>query len=104
MGTNTDQIGEGPPTRQLDFYQAMRDFKLMFPTMDEEVIEAVLRANNGAVDDTIDQLLTMNVDSEDRDKETGIPKKKLVPRAESPIYMNQDLPKLPHVRYYACFH
>ena len=34
----------------------------MFPNMDEEVIEAVLRANNGAVDETIDQLLTMNTD------------------------------------------
>ncbi len=36
----------------------------MFPSMDEEVIEAVLRANKGAVDATIDQLLTMNVDGE----------------------------------------
>ena len=47
---------------QLDFYQAMSDFRHMFPNMDEEIIEAVLRANSGAVDATIDQLLTMNVD------------------------------------------
>ena len=40
----------------------MSDFRHMFPNMDEEVIEAVLRANNGAVDETIDQLLTMNID------------------------------------------
>ena len=40
----------------------MSDFRHMFPTMEEEVIEAVLRANNGAVDETIDQLLTMNED------------------------------------------
>ncbi|KAL3856534.1 hypothetical protein ACJMK2_011280 [Sinanodonta woodiana] len=53
------------PTRQLDFTQAMTDFKHMFPTMDNEVIEAVLRANDGAVDDTIDQLLTMTIDSEE---------------------------------------
>ncbi|XP_071111074.1 CUE domain-containing protein 1-like [Haliotis cracherodii] len=52
------------PTKQLEFHQAMTDFKRMFPTMDEEVIEAVLRANNGIVDATIDQLLTMNVDNE----------------------------------------
>ena len=44
----------------------MSDFRHMFPNMDEEVIEAVLRANNGAVDETIDQLLTMNVDSNDQ--------------------------------------
>ena len=30
-------------THQLDFYQAMADFRHMFPNMDEEVIEAVLR-------------------------------------------------------------
>lgn len=35
----------------------------MFPDLEEDVIEAVLRANNGAVDATIDQLLTMNVDA-----------------------------------------
>ena len=47
--------------QQLDFHQAMSDFATMFPAMDSEVIEAVLRANDGAVDPTIDQLLTMNV-------------------------------------------
>ena len=35
----------------------------MFPTMEEDVIEAVLRANDGAVDATIDQLLTMSIDA-----------------------------------------
>lgn len=54
-----------PPAHQLDFYQAMADFKVMFPDMDEEIIEAVLRANNGGVDATIDQLLTMSVDTSD---------------------------------------
>jgi|SRR6218665_1252177 len=54
--------GGAQSSHQLDFYQAMADFKLMFPNMDEEVIEAVLRANEGAVDGTIDQLLTMNTD------------------------------------------
>ena len=42
----------------------MTDFKVMFPDMDAEVIEAVLRANNGAVDTTIDHLLTMTADNE----------------------------------------
>jgi hypothetical protein len=49
---------------QLDFAQAMTDFKIMFPSMDSDVIEAVLRSNNGAVDTTIDQLLTMTADNE----------------------------------------
>ncbi|XP_041347084.1 CUE domain-containing protein 1-like [Gigantopelta aegis] len=53
------------PTKHLEFNQAMSDFKFMFPNMEEDVIEAVLRANNGIVDATIDQLLTMNVDSEE---------------------------------------
>ncbi|XP_022102230.1 CUE domain-containing protein 1-like isoform X2 [Acanthaster planci] len=51
-----------PPTRQLEFNQAMADFKVMFPSMDRAVIETVLRANNGAVDATIDQLLTLTAD------------------------------------------
>ncbi|XP_013384324.1 uncharacterized protein LOC106154498 isoform X2 [Lingula anatina] len=63
--TMTTMTSQPPDTRQLDFNQAMQDFKHMFPTMEEEVIEAVLRANNGAVDETIDQLLTMNIDNED---------------------------------------
>ena len=66
-GGETMTEGATPPplgnTHQLDFYQAMGDFRVMFPNMDEEIIEAVLRANNGAVDATIDQLLTMNVDT-----------------------------------------
>ncbi|XP_014222927.1 CUE domain-containing protein 1 [Trichogramma pretiosum] len=48
----------------LEFYQAMSDFKNMFPQMDDDVIEAVLRANQGAVDTTIDQLLSMSTDNE----------------------------------------
>ncbi|XP_076666060.1 CUE domain-containing protein 1 [Andrena cerasifolii] len=48
----------------LEFYQAMADFKNMFPQMDDDVIEAVLRSNQGAVDTTIDQLLTMSTDNE----------------------------------------
>jgi hypothetical protein len=49
---------------QLEFTQAMSDFKIMFPEMDDDVIEAVLRANSGAVDATIDQLLTMSTDNQ----------------------------------------
>lgn len=51
-------------TMQLEFSQAMSDFKIMFPDMDRDVIEAVLRANQGAVDQTIDQLLAMSTDNQ----------------------------------------
>lgn len=51
---------------QLEFSQAMLDFKTMFPDMDRDVIEAVLRANQGAVDATIDQLLQMSTDNQVR--------------------------------------
>lgn len=61
------------PTKQLDFDQAMADFKTMFPTMDCEIIEAVLRANDGAVDSTIDQLLTMSIDTEGKESPIEIP-------------------------------
>lgn len=49
---------------QLEFEQAMTDFKTMFPDMDVEVIEAILRSNKGAVDATIDQLLAMSTDNQ----------------------------------------
>lgn len=54
--------GETPT--QLEFTQAMTDFKIMFPDMEVDVIEAVLRSNNGAVDTTIDQLLAMSADND----------------------------------------
>ena len=54
----------GDVATQLEFTQAMADFKIMFPDMEVDVIEAVLRSNNGAVDTTIDQLLAMSADNE----------------------------------------
>ncbi|KAH7640308.1 cue domain-containing protein 1-like protein [Dermatophagoides farinae] len=53
---------------QLEFNQAMSDFKHMFPDMEEDVIEAILRANNGVVDATIDQLLQINNESQEKKK------------------------------------
>ena len=62
---STDGGGNiGLPVTQLDFEQAMRDFKTMFPMMEADVIGMVLRSNNGAVDVTIDQLLTMTGENE----------------------------------------
>ncbi|XP_077511790.1 CUE domain-containing protein 1 isoform X2 [Amblyomma americanum] len=49
---------------QLEFRQAMRDFRSMFPEMEPVVIEAVLRANGGGVDASIDQLLAMATDND----------------------------------------
>ena len=49
----------------------MSDFRHMFPETEEDVIEAVLRANNGMVDATIDQLLTMNIDTDGLDDNLG---------------------------------
>uniref|UniRef100_A0A8C1B7R8 CUE domain containing 1a n=1 Tax=Cyprinus carpio carpio TaxID=630221 RepID=A0A8C1B7R8_CYPCA len=68
-----------PPrqVRRLEFSQAMDDFMTMFPSMEHEVIECVLRANHGAVDSTIDQLLQMSLDSQatddSSDSEDSIP-------------------------------
>lgn len=65
------QLNNDRPNRQvkrLEFNQAMEDFTTMFPSMDYEVIECVLRSNNGAVDTTIDQLLQMSLDGEGSDE------------------------------------
>ena len=46
-------------SRPLNFKKAMSDFHTMFPELERDVIEAVLRANNGVVQTTIDQLLEL---------------------------------------------
>lgn len=48
--------------KNLDFYESMYHFKKMFPKFDIEVIEQILRSNDGSVDKTIDQLLLMASD------------------------------------------
>ncbi|XP_075051666.1 CUE domain-containing protein 1 isoform X1 [Mixophyes fleayi] len=60
--SSTQELNNSRPVRRLEFNQAMEDFKTMFPNMEYDIIECVLRANNGAVDATIDQLLQMNLD------------------------------------------
>ncbi|NXP11609.1 CUED1 protein, partial [Thinocorus orbignyianus] len=79
-GSSTQELNNSRPARQvrrLEFNQAMEDFKTMFPNMDYDIIECVLRANNGAVDATIDQLLQMNLDGsgcdDSSDSEDSIP-------------------------------
>ncbi|KAF3847265.1 hypothetical protein F7725_020293, partial [Dissostichus mawsoni] len=69
-GSGQGQLNNSRSNRQvrrLEFNQAMEDFKIMFPSMDYEVIECVLRSNNGAVDATIDQLLQMSIDGQGSD-------------------------------------
>ncbi|KAL6471210.1 hypothetical protein MHYP_G00198600 [Metynnis hypsauchen] len=69
-GSTTGELNNSRPNRQvrrLEFNQAMEDFKTMFPSMDYEVIECVLRSNNGAVDATIDQLLQMSIEGNGSD-------------------------------------
>lgn len=46
----------------LNFYESMYHFKKMFPKFESDVIEQILRANDGAVDKTVDQLLLMASD------------------------------------------
>uniref|UniRef100_A0A1I8HMX4 CUE domain-containing protein n=1 Tax=Macrostomum lignano TaxID=282301 RepID=A0A1I8HMX4_9PLAT len=46
--------------RQLDFYEAMSDFQTMFPSLDPQLIECVLRDNNGVVHTTVDSLLRLS--------------------------------------------
>lgn len=69
-GSRGGHLNNSRPNRQvrrLEFNQAMDDFKTMFPSMDYEVIECVLRSNNGAVDATIDQLLQMSLEGQGSD-------------------------------------
>lgn len=49
---------------KLNFYESMYNFKKMFPLLESDVIEVVLRSNDGDVEKTIDQLLTLVKDEE----------------------------------------
>lgn len=69
-GSAPGELNNSRPNRQvrrLEFNQAMEDFMTMFPSMEYEVIECVLRSNNGAVDATIDQLLQMSIGDDGSD-------------------------------------
>ncbi|XP_011307333.1 CUE domain-containing protein 1 [Fopius arisanus] len=68
----------------LEFYQAMADFKNMFPQMDDDVIEAVLRSNQGAVDTTIDQLLAMSTDNENEKIRSELEQSEDTPKGNPP--------------------
>ena len=57
--TNPQLTQPKSTSRPLNFKKAMSDFHTMFPELDRDVIEAVLRANNGVVQTTIDQLLEL---------------------------------------------
>lgn len=78
-------------TMQLEFAQAMSDFKTMFPDMDRDVIEAVLRANQGAVDATIDQLLAMSTDNQNELLRNELEDPDVVPVINGSINKNNDL-------------
>ena len=54
----------GDDATQLEFTQTMADFKIMFPDIEVDAIEAMLRSHNGAVDTTVKQLVAMSVDNE----------------------------------------
>ena len=58
--------------KPLNFYKAMSDFQTMFPHIDKDVIEAVLRANDGVVQTTIDQLLVLSETTEEDDQTTDV--------------------------------
>jgi hypothetical protein len=51
--------------KNLDFYESLYHFKKMFPKIDTDIIESVLRGNNGSVDRTLDYLLSMEIVNED---------------------------------------
>lgn len=95
------ELNNSRPARQvrrLEFNQAMDDFKTMFPNMDYDIIECVLRANSGAVDATIDQLLQMNLEAgggstyeDSSDSEDSIPPEVKEGRDSSPPIVVQAL-------------
>ncbi len=65
---NRAKNDEDTQRKNLNFYESIYHFKKMFPKFDIEVIEQILRANDGSVEKTIDQLLLMASDYETIEK------------------------------------
>ena len=82
--------------KKLDFYQSMYHFKKMFPKFDSEVIETVLRSNQGSVDKTLDQLLTMSIDNENGSPSNQLSQSCLVSSDVNPLSDLHDLPPSYH--------
>ncbi|NXE70220.1 CUED1 protein, partial [Calcarius ornatus] len=108
-GSSAQELNNSRPARQvrrLEFNQAMEDFKTMFPNMDYDIIECVLRANNGAVDATIDQLLQMNLDGsgcdDSSDSEDSIPPEILERTLEPDSSDEEPPPALCHAATRCC--
>nr|CAB3234651.1 CUE domain-containing protein 1-like [Phallusia mammillata] len=64
MMSTQHENSNGSRPRTLEYRQAMKDFHIMFPNLDKDVIECVLRSNGGHVDSTIDQLLQLTTDNQ----------------------------------------
>ena len=79
--------------KPLNFYEAMSDFETMFPEIDRDVIETVLRANNGVVQPTIDQLLVLQ-ETTAQEKQSISSKKNfpILPSYESSILPQDEAP------------
>ncbi|KAM4742321.1 CUE domain-containing protein 1b isoform 2-T4 [Anableps anableps] len=97
-GSASGQLNNSRPTRpvrHLEFNQAMEDFRTMFPSMDYEVIECVLRSNKGAVDATIDQLLQMSIEGpqsdDSSDSDDSIPAE-ILERTQEPDSSDEEPP------------
>lgn len=74
--------------KPLDFYKAMSDFQTMFPHIDKDVIEAVLRSNDGVVQTTIDQLLVLSETTEEEATDDGT----RLPNYNESLNYEDDLP------------
>ncbi|XP_025190308.1 CUE domain-containing protein 1 isoform X2 [Melanaphis sacchari] len=93
---SSEAAAHRPPIVSLDFNEAMADFKTMFPTLDDEVIEAVLRCNKGSVDRTVDQLLTMSCECRVADMLNGPGSNDLSTLSLQPALFNSMLPDVLH--------
>ncbi|KAK6053819.1 CUE domain protein [Cooperia oncophora] len=58
-----DQDPKEEKEELLEFETAMRDFSTMFPSISRDEIERVLRANDGDVATTIDDLLLISLEA-----------------------------------------
>jgi len=80
----------GNSSKLLDFYESMYHFKKMFPKLDSEFIESVLRSNDGSVDKTIDHLLCITLEFEEENDKSKQAKEEIKFRDTNHSSINSD--------------
>jgi hypothetical protein len=92
--TSTSSLsGSSSSNSTASFYESIYHLKKMFPKLELDIIESILRGNNSSMDETIDQLLAISIDDSCDYKNSK------ATEPEVPLYMTNSVNDLPPSYY-----